>query len=450
MGIAVVGAVAQRLHEAGGRVPKVKGSGQGALLAHVAGGLQQRLVGRVGLGRGGQVDGRLAHRDPPLRQPHEVHGVLGRHRHLQCLRVRVADVLGREDDHSAGDEERVLPGLDHPHHPVDGGVGVAAAQALDEGGDQVVVLLAGLVVTQGAELEGLLHVCELDARGPGVVARQRHRPFQAVERHPGIPLRPLDQHVPGLRRHLQGGVPQSPAAFRQSPVHHPRERVLGQRMHDADPATGEQRRDQLEGRVLGGGADEGQQPRLHVRQEGVLLGLVEVVDLVHQEHHRDGASLQPPGVREDFPELAGAGAYRGELDAVRLAGIGQEPGQGRLAAARRTPEDDGLEPAGVGHAAQQLAGTEEVLLPQHLAQAGGPHALRQGCVLPGAAGTGGVEQFHGVTGSGGVTRAAGGECLPESRRGGLRTRPHPGPKPVSATPAACGLLPDGRACPRGS
>ena len=35
-------------------------------------------------------------------------------RDQQRLRVGVADVLGSEDDHPAGDEPRVLPRLDHP------------------------------------------------------------------------------------------------------------------------------------------------------------------------------------------------------------------------------------------------------------------------------------------------------------------------------------------------
>ena len=54
-------------------------------------------------------------------------GVLRRDRDLERLRVGVADVLGGEDHHAARDEERVLAGLEHAHHPVDRGVGIAAA-----------------------------------------------------------------------------------------------------------------------------------------------------------------------------------------------------------------------------------------------------------------------------------------------------------------------------------
>ena len=52
----------------------------------------------------------------------------------QRARVGVADVLGREHDHAARDEARVLARLEHRREVVDGGVGVAAAHRLDEGG----------------------------------------------------------------------------------------------------------------------------------------------------------------------------------------------------------------------------------------------------------------------------------------------------------------------------
>ena len=45
-------------------------------------------------------------------------------------------------------EERVVARLEHAHHPVDRRVGIAAAHRLDERADDVVVLLAGLVVEE--------------------------------------------------------------------------------------------------------------------------------------------------------------------------------------------------------------------------------------------------------------------------------------------------------------
>ena len=66
------------------------------------------------------------------------------------LRVGQADVFGGQDDDAAGDKHRVLAGLKHACEPVNGGVGVGAADGLDEGGDGVEVGVAALVVGQGS------------------------------------------------------------------------------------------------------------------------------------------------------------------------------------------------------------------------------------------------------------------------------------------------------------
>src|SRR4030065_719522 len=59
-----------------------------------------------------------------------------------------------------------------------------------------------------------------------------------------------------------------------------------------DAAAREQGRDDLEGRVLGGGADESDHAVLDVGQDHVLLRLVEAMDLVDEE---DGArAVNPP------------------------------------------------------------------------------------------------------------------------------------------------------------
>ncbi len=95
------------------------------------------------------------------------------------LRVREADVLGREDDQPPRDEEWILPRLEHPREPVDRGVRVAAAHGLDECGDQPVVLIACTVVQQRRVLE-----CALDVRhrhahhSRGIRHRRLDREFQ--------------------------------------------------------------------------------------------------------------------------------------------------------------------------------------------------------------------------------------------------------------------------------
>ncbi len=86
-----------------------------------------------------------------------------------------------------GDEPRVLPGRDHRRQPVERGVGVVAAHALDERADRVVVAVAGPVVGQDALLGGRLDGLQVD----GESARRRPRSIadgrlEDVEGRPGV------------------------------------------------------------------------------------------------------------------------------------------------------------------------------------------------------------------------------------------------------------------------
>ena len=83
-----------------------------------------------------------------------------------------ADVLRGEHDHPPHDELGVLAGVQHQMQPEEGGVRVRSAQALDEGRDDVVVLIAGLVVADDPPLQGFLDVGLFDdACSPRPAAR---------------------------------------------------------------------------------------------------------------------------------------------------------------------------------------------------------------------------------------------------------------------------------------
>src|ERR1035437_7609658 len=60
--------------------------------------------------------------------------------------------------------------------------------------------------------------------------------------------------------------------------------IVGEWLEAKDAQTGQQSGVDLEVRVLGRGADERDRAVLDVRQKGVLLGLVEAMDLVDEEN----------------------------------------------------------------------------------------------------------------------------------------------------------------------
>src|SRR6185295_16586170 len=101
----------------------------------------------------------------------------------------------------------------------------------------------------------------------------------------GIAVGAGGQQLDRLGRDL-GGIGDPTLGSGQRPPQKLLEVVWIERPQLVDGAAGQQRRIHLEIRVFSGGADQRQQPFLHGRQQGVLLRLVEAVDLVEEEDRR--------------------------------------------------------------------------------------------------------------------------------------------------------------------
>ena len=112
-------------------------------------------VDRVRLGRERQVDDGLRQREIALRLAEEVHGVLRGEAEVERLGRGQSNVLHRHAHDAAGNVHGVFAGLQHARQPVERGVHVGVAHGLVQRGDDVVVLLALLVVEQNAALQGL-------------------------------------------------------------------------------------------------------------------------------------------------------------------------------------------------------------------------------------------------------------------------------------------------------
>ena len=87
-------------------------------------------------------------------------------------------------------------------------------------------------------------------------------------------------------------LPEPALGIGQGPVDQRADRVRVERLERQHPRARQQRSDHLERRVLGCRADQDDRSALDVRQQGVLLGLVEAVDLVEEDDRG------PPARRE--------------------------------------------------------------------------------------------------------------------------------------------------------
>ena len=107
-----------------------------------------------------------------------------------------------------------------------------------------------------------------------------------------------------------------------------------------------------------------------MRQERVLLALVETVHLVDED---DGALLlqavaRGRGALDRLADVLHAAKHGADAEELRIEGIGHQPRDRRLAGARRSPEDARMRLPRLERDAQRHARPQQVLLADHLAQ----------------------------------------------------------------------------------
>ena len=110
-------------------------------------------VSTVAFGRGCQVDGALAQWNASFGPTNLVDDVEGGVGQQQSVGVSQSYVLGGEDTQAARNELGVFAALNEAGEPIDGRIGVATTDALDESRDDVVVHLAVLVEGEGILLQ---------------------------------------------------------------------------------------------------------------------------------------------------------------------------------------------------------------------------------------------------------------------------------------------------------
>jgi len=375
--VAVTLPIAQAAHESGDRVAQMERHRIRARALDVGHERAVRALDRVRLRRKCQVHRRLGERVVALRHPDEMHGLLCRGREDERLRVGKADILSSEDHQATGDEHRILARVDHPDQPVERTIRVGPAKALDEGGDGVVVRVTGAVIHQRASLKCVLHRGEVHvAHAIRVRHRGIRRQLERVEGDSRVAVRHDHERLKGIRLHRDHAV--QAASIDKRALDDEAHVVLAQRLQDEHARSRQQRRDHLERRVLGRGADQRDVALLHGRQDGVLLGFVEAVDLVDED---DGAlargSAELARLFDHAPEIGDAGRHRRERDEPRLRPKRSDRCERRLPRARRAPEDHRRELPRVDRLAQHATRTDQMRLADVLVEITGPDARRQ-------------------------------------------------------------------------
>ena len=115
---------------------------------------------------------------------------------------------------------------------------------------------------------------------------------------------------------------------------------------------------------------------LDVRQERVLLRLVEAVHFVDEQDRR-AARLRERrlGARDRVADVLDAGQHGRQRDELRVERVGHQPRERGLADARRSPQDHRMQLAGRERDGQRLARREQVPLPDDVGDRARPQPL---------------------------------------------------------------------------
>src|SRR6516225_615760 len=144
--------------------------------------------------------------------------------------------------------------------------------------------------------------------------------------------------------------------------------VRAARPSPSDTRPRQQRRVEFKRRVFGGRAGQHHSAVFHHGQERVLLCTIEPVHLV-DEQQRAPARLTPRARRiECFLQVGDAGKHRRKLLEMQIGRVGQKPRHGGLAGARRAPEDQRAERAGLQHARKRAVSSQDVILTDDLGE----------------------------------------------------------------------------------
>ncbi len=118
-------------------------------------------------------------------------------------------------------------------------------------------------------------------------------------------------------------------------------------------------------------------PVLDIGQKRVLLRAVEAVDLIDEEQRALAHFASFLGRLEDFAQIGNAGKQRRKRLKGEARPLGKQPRDRRLAATRRTPQNHRRQPPASDHPPDRPLGTEQMVLPDDVAELLWPQPVGQ-------------------------------------------------------------------------
>src|SRR5467141_986470 len=247
-----------------------------------------------------------------------------------------------------------------------------------QGRNQVKVFFPGFVVKQEFALQQFGK--QLSGNQPPAVRVRLHCPhsgFERVVRGPRIATGKYSDVLDRLRAHFNRFVAEPALLIRDGPPQQPLDLFRRERLQHVHARPRKQRRNHFKRRILRRRAYQNNVAGFDVRQERVLLRLVESMHLVH-EH-----DCSPPGPPRmfrrgphflDFPDPP---QHRAERYKFRMRHSRNQSRQRCLPASRRPPQNHRADIVPLDLRAQGLSRPKQRLLSGKLIQRFWTHPLRQ-------------------------------------------------------------------------
>ncbi len=320
--------------------------------------------GGIAFGGGRHVDRGVGEGEFAFGEADEIAGLVGGDGEREGEGIGEADVFGGEDDEAAGEETGVFSAGEHFCQPIEGGVGVGAAHAFDEGGNGVVVFVFVGVV---ADLAFGGESAEVVGGDFGVFREAGNDDFEGVEGAAEIAVAEAGEIGEDFGSGGGAGFSETAFGVGEGAGEGGGDFFEGERFEAEEVAAADERGDDVEAGVVGGGADEADVAFFDVGEEEVLLGFVEAVDFVDEE---DGFEVGAgAGGLEDLAEFGDVGLDGVDADEMGVGFAGDDFGETGFAAAGRTVKKEAAEFSGLDQFSEQAAVVEEVALADDFVEA---------------------------------------------------------------------------------
>ena len=270
----------------------------------------------------------------------------------------------------------VCPRLDHAGEVVQRRIDVGTADGFDEGGDDVVVLVAVAVVAHHRTVYGVPDDIKSHFLLPGIALPLAGRSplgrrLEVGQRTAGIASGEQDELLACVAAERYFAAQSTFIGDR--PVEHHPNIVVAEGLEFEQEGTGQQRGDHAERRVLRRRRDKQHRAVFHRGEQRVLLSLGKAVHLVDEQNGALAADKVLLRCLEHLAHLLDSRGQRGQTDEILPHGTCDERGDRRLAGARRAIENHRSFPGSLDQPAQRPPRPEQVLLPHQFVQGARAH-----------------------------------------------------------------------------